>query len=72
MSEKLKSGDHVEWSSLRGKSAGTVKKKITSDKEIKGHTVRASKDSPQYEVASDATGKRAAHKPDSMKKIKKK
>ena len=71
MSE-FKKGDHVAWRKIGGHTTGTVKRKITNDTEVSGHTVRADSDHPQYEVATDATGKRAAHKPDTMKKEKKK
>jgi hypothetical protein len=44
-----------------------IEKKQTSDTKIKGHTVKASKDDPQYIVKSDKGGK-AAHKADALKK----
>ena len=44
----LKKGDDVTWNSHGGTAHGTVEKKQTSDTKIKGHTVRASKDDPQY------------------------
>jgi hypothetical protein len=46
-----------------------VKKKLTSPTDIKGHHVAASVDNPEYLVESDKTGKEAAHKPDSLKKL---
>ena len=67
----LKPGDHVEWRHMGAKPKGEVKGKITQDKKIAKHQVRASPQSPQVEVASDKTGKRAAHKPKSLKKIDK-
>ena len=69
---EFKEGDHVSWRKIGGSTTGTVKRKITSDSKVSGHTVRASEDQPQYEVATDASGKRAAHKPKTMKKTKKK
>ena len=45
-----------------------VKKKLTSKSKIKGHTVAASKDDPQYLVESDTSGAEAAHKPGSLKR----
>lgn len=68
MSEELKKGDHVEWHGP-GKVQGTVKKKLTEPTDIKGHHVAASKDNPEYLVESDKTGKEAAHKPESLKKL---
>ncbi|RTL20884.1 MAG: DUF2945 domain-containing protein, partial [Sphingomonadaceae bacterium] len=49
----LKKGDEVTWKSHGGTAHGTVEKKQTSDTTIKGHTVRASKDDPQFIVKSD-------------------
>ena len=63
----VKSGDKVSWNSHGGTAHGTVEKKVTSDTKIKGHTVRASKDDPQFIVKSDNGGE-AAHKPSALKK----
>ena len=67
MSKELKVGDKVSWESSGGHSTGRVVKKQTSETQIKGHTVAASKDDPQYIVESNKSGKRAAHKPDALK-----
>lgn len=71
MSDNLKKGDKVEWETSQGKTKGTVKKKLTSETEIKDHKVAASKDNPEYLVESDKSGKEAAHKPEALKKAKK-
>jgi hypothetical protein len=68
MAKSLKAGDKVEWDSSGGHSTGKVVRKQTSEAHIKGHTVAASKDDPQYIVKSDKSGKEAAHKPGSLKK----
>lgn len=68
MSE-FKKGDRVEWNTSQGKTVGEVKKKLTEPIEIKGHTVAASKDNPEYLVESEKSGKEAAHKPNSLKKV---
>ncbi|MCV7434602.1 hypervirulence associated TUDOR domain-containing protein [Mycolicibacterium bacteremicum] len=68
MSKEFKKGDKVSWQSHGTTVPGTVEKKITSDTETAGRTVRASKDEPQYKVTSDKTGKDAVHKPESLKK----
>ena len=47
-----------------------VKKKLTSPTDIKDHHVAASKENPEYLVESEKSGKEAAHKPESLKKIK--
>jgi hypothetical protein len=44
-----------------------VVKKLTEPTKIKGHKVDASHDDPQYLVETEE-GKRAAHKPDALKK----
>ncbi len=63
MSDNLKKGDHVTWKSHGSTAEGTVERKITSDTEASGRTVRASEDDPQYEVKSDKSGRTAVHKP---------
>lgn len=69
MADKIKKGDHVEWKTSQGKTEGVVEKKLTEPTEIKGHHVAASQDNPEYLVKSDKTGKEAAHKPESLKKV---
>jgi hypothetical protein len=68
MSETLKKGDKVTWETSQGKTKGKVVKKQTSDTSIGGHKVKASKEDPQIIVESEKSGKRAAHKPKSLKK----
>ena len=68
MSDELKKGDKVEWSSHGGKAIGKVEKKITERTEAAGRTVAASEDEPQYLVKSDKSGGEAVHKPDALKK----
>ncbi|NLR99969.1 DUF2945 domain-containing protein [Rhizobium sp. P38BS-XIX] len=68
MSE-LKKGDKVAWNTSQGRTKGNVVKKQTSPTRIKGHEVKASKSEPQFIVESEKSGKRAAHKPDQLKKI---
>ena len=65
-SNEFKEGDRVKWNTPQGETTGTVKKKLTSETDIKGHTAKASKDEPQYLVESESTGAEAAHKPDSL------
>ncbi len=68
MADKLKAGDKVEWETSQGKTAGTVKKKLTKPTDIKGHHVAASPENPEYLVESGKSGKEAAHKPSALKK----
>lgn len=70
MSEKsFQPGDRVTWRHSQGASTGKVVRKATSKTEIKGHTVAASPDHPEYVVESDKTGARAAHRPQALRKI---
>ena len=68
MADALKKGQHVEWETSQGKTAGTVTRKITGSAKAGGHTAKATPDEPQYEVESDKSGKTAIHKPDALKK----
>ncbi|MGG6240591.1 DUF2945 domain-containing protein [Nodosilinea sp. AN01ver1] len=68
MAQNFKQGDKVSWNTAQGKTVGKVVKKLTSHTEIKGHTVAASDDDPQYLVESDKTGSQAAHKPSALTK----
>ncbi|MBW4485944.1 MAG: DUF2945 domain-containing protein [Tildeniella torsiva UHER 1998/13D] len=68
MDQAFKQGDKVSWSTPQGKTVGKVVKKLTSRTEVKGHTVAASKENPQYLVESEKTGSQAAHKPEALTK----
>jgi N-methylhydantoinase B/oxoprolinase/acetone carboxylase alpha subunit len=61
-------GDKVTWKSPGGEAVGKVEKKITSDVDAAGRTVRAAQDDPQYLVRSEKSGGRAVHKPGALKK----
>jgi len=68
MAGTFKADDKVQWKSSQGTVTGKVKKKLTTPTDIKGHHVAASKDNPEYLVASDKTGAEAAHKGTALKK----
>ncbi|WP_068260386.1 DUF2945 domain-containing protein [Janibacter limosus] len=69
MSSSYKVGDHVGWNSEAGQVTGTITKVHTKDFDYKGHTHRASKDDPQYEIKSDKTDHVAAHKGSALHKV---
>ena len=69
MTEAFKAGDKVQWHSPQGTIQGTVKKKLTAQTAIKGHSVAASPAHPEYLVVSDKTGAEAAHKASALQKI---
>jgi hypothetical protein len=60
-------GDRVTWNSHGSTATGEVVRKITSDTDAGGRTVRASKDEPQYLVRSDNGGD-AVHKPEALRR----
>lgn len=62
MTTQFKVGDQVNWNSEAGRVSGTITKVHTKDFDYKGHTHRASKEDPQYEIKSSKTGHIAAHK----------
>ncbi|WP_382308450.1 DUF2945 domain-containing protein [Herbiconiux sp. UC225_62] len=64
-------GDEVAWSTHGTETYGTVEKKITTDTEAAGRTVRASEDDPQFLVKSAKSGREAVHKPEALRKHKK-
>ena len=68
MAKSVKVGDTVGWDSSGGHSTGKVVRKLTSPTKIKGHSVAASKDNPEYLVESAKSGKQAAHKASALKK----
>ncbi|TCI99669.1 DUF2945 domain-containing protein [Aeromicrobium sp. IC_218] len=70
MTQEFKKGDHVTWKSHGGEAEGEVVRKITSDTEAGGRTVRASQDEPQYLVRSEKSGGEAVHKPDALTRKK--
>jgi hypothetical protein len=67
--KSFRAGDRVAWSSHGGEAVGEVIRRITSDGEVAGRTVRASKDDPQYLVRSDKSGGEAVHRPDALRRL---
>lgn len=69
MARKLQKGDKVEWNTPQGKTRGKVEKNLTLPMKIKGHNAAASVENLEILVKSDKSGKKAAHKPASLRKI---
>lgn len=61
-------GDKVTWQTHGTITEGTVERRITSDTEAAGRTVRADEDDPQYLVKSAKSGSEAVHKPAALGK----
>jgi len=69
MSRTFKIGDHVAWNSEAGHVSGKIIAIHTEDFDYKGHTHRASKDNPQYEIKSDKTDHVAAHRGEVLRHV---
>ncbi len=68
MAEQFKIGNRVRWNSEAGLVTGTITRIHFSDFDYKGHTHRASPESPQYEIKSSKTDHIAAHKATALTK----
>lgn len=68
MATTPKPGAHVAWNTPQGETHGIVEKIVTGTAKIKGHTAKATEDSPQVLVKSAKSGKEALHKPQSLNK----
>ncbi|WP_064705293.1 DUF2945 domain-containing protein [Rhizobium bangladeshense] len=69
MSRQFEKGDEVSWDTSQGKTEGRVIRKQARPTKIKGHIVKASVENAQYIVESDKSVKRAAHKPEELRKL---
>lgn len=61
-------GNHVSWNSEAGRVTGRISRVVTSEISLKGYTVHASPDEPQYEIKSDKTEHIAMHKGSALRK----
>lgn len=68
--KRLKRGDHVSWNSEAGRVRGRIVRVLTSPIKVKGYTVHASRDDPQYEIKSDTTDHIAIHKRTALTKLR--
>ena len=69
MADEFETGDKVVWSSHGSDDTpGVVVRKITSDTEAGGRTVKASPEEPQYLVRSEKGGGEAVHKPSALRR----
>ena len=69
MAKELRRGDRVEWNFGRGKAVGTIQRKLTAPTTIGRQKVAASRDDPRYLVRTERSGKEAAHKAQTLRKI---
>jgi hypothetical protein len=62
-------GDHVSWNSEAGRVSGRIIRVHEQDFDYKGYRRHASREAPQYEIASDRTDHIAAHKEQALTRI---
>lgn len=62
MGQDFRIGERVRWNSEAGYVSGRIIAVHTRDFDYKGHTHRATPESPQYEILSDKSNHVAAHR----------
>jgi hypothetical protein len=70
MRGEFKTGDHVSWNSEAGRVSGIIRRKISAPIRVKGYTVHASREKPQYLIESDKTDHLAIHKGSALRKLR--
>ena len=70
MAQSFRKGDRVAWPTSQGETSGTVERVVTAPMDIKHHRVAASKDNPEVLVRSLKSGELAAHKPETLRRLK--
>ncbi|MEJ8852309.1 DUF2945 domain-containing protein [Variovorax rhizosphaerae] len=61
-------GDTVDWNTSQGKTTGVVTRKVTKTATVKGHTAKATKSKPEFEVKTLKSGKKAIHTAQALKR----
>ena len=64
---KFHKGDHVSWASHSGRGRGVVQEEITERTRVRGRTVDASPEHPQYRIRNDHSGKDVTHRPEALR-----
>lgn len=67
MTKTPKVGDTVNWNTSQGETTGVVMRKVTGTVAVKGHTAKATKAKPEFEVISSKSGKKAIHSAKALK-----
>ncbi|MBM0276400.1 hypervirulence associated TUDOR domain-containing protein [Micromonospora tarensis] len=65
--QRFHQGDQVSWSAHGSRAYGVVRGTITERTRLRGRTVNASPDDPQYRVRSAGTGRDVAHRPGALR-----
>ncbi|ASW55962.1 DUF2945 domain-containing protein [Plantactinospora sp. KBS50] len=66
--QRFRKGDHVSWASHGGRGHGVVQGEITERTRIRGRTVNASPEAPQYRIRNDDSGRDVAHRPEALRR----
>jgi Hypervirulence associated proteins TUDOR domain len=70
MAKEPQIGDRVEWNFGRGKAVGRVERKLTAPTTIGGQKVAASPEDPRYLVRTERSGKEAAKRAETLRKLR--
>jgi Hypervirulence associated proteins TUDOR domain len=70
MAKELQVGDRVEWRFGRGRAIGTVQRKLTEPTTIGTQKVAASPDDPRYLVKTERSGKEAAKRAETLRRLR--
>jgi hypothetical protein len=70
MAESPTVGDRVSWNTSQGRTRGVVRERRTSDFEFDGQRFTASADDPAFIIESEKSGRRAAHKGESLRVLR--
>jgi hypothetical protein len=65
---RFHTGEHVSWASHSGRGHGVVQEEITERTRIRGRTVDASPEHPQYRIRNDHSGRDVAHRPEALRR----
>lgn len=71
MARTFQIGDHVSWNSEAGRVRGRIVRIHTKNVNRKGYVHHATKDVPQFEIASDKTDHIALHKGRALRPLRK-
>jgi hypothetical protein len=70
MSHTFQVGDHVSWNSEAGRVSGKIVRIHTKNVIRKGYVHHATKEEPQFEIASDKTDHIALHKAGALRHLR--
>ena len=66
---EFRKGERVRWDAGHESSIGRIERKLTEDTITGGRVVRATEDDPYYLVRSERTGRIAAQRPQTLRRV---